>query len=85
MITVTVASFSMIGIGGAAHIEYTVKIGCQDDCYSITRRYRRFRELVGWFGSNLQSQSLHSFIFVSAYNTLSDIRELDSFHTLSKS
>ena len=45
-IILAVPSFSMAGSGGGAHIEYTVKIVCQDDSWTISRRFRRFRDLV---------------------------------------
>jgi hypothetical protein len=45
-IILTVPSFCMAGTGGSAHIEYTVKIVCQDDSWTISRRFRRFRDLV---------------------------------------
>jgi hypothetical protein len=45
-IIVAVPSFTMAGAGGNAHIEYTVKIVCQDDSWTILRRFRRFRDLV---------------------------------------
>ena len=45
-IIVAVPSFTMAGAGGNAHIEYTVKVVCQDDSWTILRRFRRFRDLV---------------------------------------
>jgi hypothetical protein len=45
-IILAVPSFCMAGSGGGAHIEYTVKIVCQDGSWTISRRFRRFRDLV---------------------------------------
>ena len=45
-IIVAVPSFTMAGAGGNAHIEYTVKVVCQDDSWTILRRFRKFRDLV---------------------------------------
>jgi len=46
---VTVQSFCMVGSGSNAHIEYSVKVVCQDDAWTILRRFRRFRDLVSQF------------------------------------
>jgi hypothetical protein len=43
---VTMQSFCMVGSGNNAHIEYSVKIVCQDDSWIILRRFRKFRDLV---------------------------------------
>ena len=45
-IAVAVPNFTVMGTGSNAHVEYTVKIVCQDDSWSIMRRFRRFRDLV---------------------------------------
>jgi hypothetical protein len=45
-IIVAVPSFCMVGSGGSAHIEYSVKIVCQDNSWTLLRRFRRFRDLV---------------------------------------
>ena len=45
-IGVTVESFCMVGSGSNAHIEYSVKVVCQDDAWTILRRFRKFRDLV---------------------------------------
>uniref|UniRef100_A0A2R5LPK0 Putative kinesin-like protein n=1 Tax=Ornithodoros turicata TaxID=34597 RepID=A0A2R5LPK0_9ACAR len=44
-IRISIPSYTLRGTGSSAHIEYEVKIAVMEDCWTLFRRYKRFREL----------------------------------------